>query len=151
MSTEILKEPTALPVVGEPVVNGIDGSAPKIPSTEAPAHINGTSTGIVKKPVVDVSVALKANNLGSVAELTQEISSLGAQVSSGDEQARLALVEKARSLVRALETPRETMIKHCWAQVSTKLSRLPPTHEKSSRRISNNFPAVCHGGTHCRG
>ncbi|CAI4213560.1 unnamed protein product [Parascedosporium putredinis] len=91
---------------------------PQDPSTEAPTHVNGTSTGIVKKPVVDVSVALKANNLDSVAELTQEISSLGAQVSGGDEQARLALVEKARSLVRALETPRETMIKHCWAQPS---------------------------------
>ncbi|KAI7544903.1 hypothetical protein KC331_g6521, partial [Hortaea werneckii] len=32
--------------------------------------------------------------------------------------ARLTLLSHARALVRALETPRETMIKHCWAEPS---------------------------------
>ncbi|KAI7307455.1 hypothetical protein KC340_g11387 [Hortaea werneckii] len=31
---------------------------------------------------------------------------------------RLTLLSQARALVRALETPRETMIKHCWAEPS---------------------------------
>ncbi|RMX80025.1 hypothetical protein D0868_16218 [Hortaea werneckii] len=31
---------------------------------------------------------------------------------------RLTLLSHARALVRALETPRETMIKHCWAEPS---------------------------------
>ena len=89
------------------------------PATNGNARTNGVTDGISKAPVVDISVALAANDLGSVEGLAKEISSLSTEASTGDERARLALVEKARALVRALETPRETMIKHCWAQVST--------------------------------
>jgi len=87
-----------------------------------PATNGSSANGFAKVPVVDISVALKANDLDSVQGLTKDIFALGSEASSGDEQARLALVEKARSLVRALETPRETMIKHCWSQVSVILS-----------------------------
>ncbi|SPO07028.1 related to O-methyltransferase B [Cephalotrichum gorgonifer] len=80
---------------------------------------NGSAAnGSLKKPVVDMSVALTANNLAAVPDLAKGISSLSAAAADGDEQARLDLVEKARQLVRSLETPRETMIKHCWAQPS---------------------------------
>lgn len=81
--------------------------------------INGTNgtNGSLKKPVVDMAVALTANDLAAVPALTKGITSLSAAAAGGDEQARLDLVEKARQLVRSLETPRETMIKHCWAQV----------------------------------
>lgn len=85
--------------------------------TETNGATNGTK-GFVKKPVVDISVALSPNNLPAVPEIVKGISALSASATDGDEQSRLDLVEKARQLVRALETPRETMIKHCWAQVS---------------------------------
>ncbi|EFX00449.1 hydroxyindole O-methyltransferase [Grosmannia clavigera kw1407] len=65
---------------------------------------------------VDVSIALAPCNIDVVPKLIEEISRRTASATSGDEAARLELAEKARSLVRALETPRETMIKHCWAQ-----------------------------------
>ena len=90
------------------------------------AEINGNQTngsavaetnGTFKKPVVEMSVALKANKLSAVPDLAKSISSLSTAAADGNEQARLELLEKARQLVRSLETPRETMIKHCWAQV----------------------------------
>ncbi|MBE3047679.1 hypothetical protein IMZ48_35240, partial [Candidatus Bathyarchaeota archaeon] len=83
-------------------------------------HTNGASNGtngFVKKPVVNISVALSPNNLPAVPDILKGISSLSTATLNGDDQSRLELVEKARQLVRALETPRETMIKHCWAQV----------------------------------
>lgn|SRR5690554_6123961 len=84
--------------------------------------VNGTSApksnGVVKQPVVDISVALSPNDINSVPDLVKSISVLSTADFDGNEQSRLDLVEKARLLVSALETPRETMIKHCWAQVS---------------------------------
>ena len=92
------------------------------------AETNGNGStkanGSAKRPAVDISVALQANDLGSVPKLSKGIFSLSTAASDGDEAARLELVEKARALVRALETPRETMIKHCWAQVSQPPSNL---------------------------
>lgn len=86
--------------------NGVDNGA------------NGTNgTNGSPKPVVELSVALAPNDFPAVPGLVKEITSLASSTSAGDDDARLALVEKARSLVRALETPRETMIKHNWAQV----------------------------------
>ena len=92
----------------------VNGSTPATNGNGSVANGNGV---VPKKPAVDVSVALAPNDLKSVSGLVESISALGSSASSGDEQARLELVEKARRLVRALETPRETMIKHCWAQV----------------------------------
>lgn len=90
--------------------------------TEHQANGNGSvstpeSNGFVKKPVVDMEVALRPNDLPGVPEIVKSITSLTAAAAAGDEASRLELVEKARDLVRSLETPRETMIKHCWAQV----------------------------------
>lgn len=84
---------------------------------------------------VDVSVALAPCNIGGVPKLVEEISCLTASATSGDEAARLELAEKARSLVRSLETPRETMIKHCWAQVHKTLWSVPETF-----RFANSLP-----------
>lgn len=77
------------------------------------------TNGSARKPVVDVSVATSPNNLSAVPDIVKSISALDTAAAGGDENARLELVEKARQLVRSLETPRETMIKHCWAQVSS--------------------------------
>ncbi|KAK2074208.1 hypothetical protein P8C59_008431 [Phyllachora maydis] len=66
---------------------------------------------------VPLAVAMAPNDLPSVPGLIDAIVGLGPRAAAGDDdEARLGLVEQARALVRALETPRETMIKHCWAQ-----------------------------------
>lgn len=66
----------------------------------------------------DISLAVLPCDIGGVPGLLSDISSLGAKEDFlFDRNARLELVEKARSLVRALETPRETMMKHVGAQV----------------------------------
>lgn len=82
-------------------------------STEKQVETNGTP--------VDVSIALKASDLKSVPSLAAEIQSLGSSLRDSDYNGRQALLRKARALVNALETPRETMIKHTWAEVSSLL------------------------------
>lgn len=77
--------------------------------------------------LVDVSVALTPNDLSSVPALVNDISTLG-HAASGDYEARHQLLLKARALVQALETPRETMIKHCWAQVGNTGNGLSNIH-----------------------
>lgn len=67
---------------------------------------------------VDLSIALKANDAAAVPDLIQEISSLGKNFNSDDDQARIKLAMKARALWKSLETPRETMIRNLWAEVS---------------------------------
>ncbi len=76
--------------------------------------VNASSAGDTE---VELSIALAPNDLKSVPGLIHSINSIAEAASAGSENERLMLVEMARSLVRALETPRETMIKHCWAQV----------------------------------
>jgi hypothetical protein len=67
---------------------------------------------------VDISIASAPCDISSVPRLIDDIASLGsAHDLSADRDARLSLLEKARSLVAALETPRETMLKHVGAEV----------------------------------
>jgi hypothetical protein len=93
-----------------------------------PSQENGTSNGngaAVKNgskapevsPPVDISIALQPNDSDAVPAILKGISSFGDAPAIGKDETRLALLAKARDLVRALESPRETMIKHCWAQV----------------------------------
>ncbi|KAL2174027.1 S-adenosyl-L-methionine-dependent methyltransferase [Thermothelomyces heterothallicus CBS 202.75] len=77
---------------------------------------NGHANGKPAAPAVDISVALNPNAPERVPGLIQEIAAAGQALNFDDSAARLQLLEKARDLVRALETPRETMIKHLWAQ-----------------------------------
>ncbi|OJJ78945.1 uncharacterized protein ASPGLDRAFT_70426 [Aspergillus glaucus CBS 516.65] len=51
-----------------------------------------------------------------VPGLLDQISSHGDAFLNADPDARLKLLEDARALVNALETPRESMIRYCWAQ-----------------------------------
>ncbi|KAI0835340.1 S-adenosyl-L-methionine-dependent methyltransferase [Hypoxylon sp. FL0890] len=69
-----------------------------------------------KKEVTDPSIALKPCDYESVSEHVQKINKLASTITPTDNATRLELAEEARKLVRALEHPRETMIKHCWAQ-----------------------------------
>lgn len=73
---------------------------------------------------VDISVALTANDLKSVPGLSAEIAFFGSSLNDDDYYARQALLKKTRALVTALETPRETMIKHNWAEVRSFLAGL---------------------------
>ena len=82
------------------------------------ATTNGTANSNPQTSLVDVSAALRPNDPESVPGLIQDISDASHDLDSDDGVSRLRLLGKARDLVRALETPRETMIKHCWAQVS---------------------------------
>ena len=67
---------------------------------------------------VDVSIATEPNNIGEVPTLLGEITK-AFDIFANSNAGRKDLVVKCRALVQALETPRETMINHCWAQVST--------------------------------
>lgn len=67
---------------------------------------------------VDFSIAVKPNDLEAVPGIVNGIVQKANALAPGDETARHALLIQARSLVQALETPRETMTKHTWAQVS---------------------------------
>lgn len=79
---------------------------------------NGDTVTVQKcGPPVDMKVALTANDAGSVPKILRKINSFGDAPSVDNLSTRLSLLAQARDLVRALETPRETMIKHCWAQV----------------------------------
>ena len=69
--------------------------------------------------VVDKAVAIAPNNIDAVHGLVKQINAGVDVLNTGGDEARHALLVKARNLMQALETPRETMIKHCWAQVST--------------------------------
>ncbi|KAH9899088.1 S-adenosyl-L-methionine-dependent methyltransferase [Xylariomycetidae sp. FL2044] len=65
---------------------------------------------------VDVAVALAPTDLEAVPALLEEMTSNLKNLNKDDHESRHEFLLKARSLVQALETPRETMIKHTWAQ-----------------------------------
>jgi cyanophycinase-like exopeptidase len=75
---------------------------------------NGTDNGVAKP--VDISVALAPNDIGSIPALLKDITAGVELLSTGGDQARYDLILKTRTMMQALETPRETMIKHTWAQ-----------------------------------
>ncbi|KAI6282399.1 hypothetical protein MCOR27_003799 [Pyricularia oryzae] len=70
------------------------------------------------KHAVDAAIATQPADLASVPSLARAIAAGVDAVTGEDDASRYELLLKARSLVQALETPRETMIKHCWAQTS---------------------------------
>lgn len=99
----------------------------KIPS---PSHTNMSDAD----PLVPLSVAWSPNDAAAVpgllTRITRRFGKWRALETEEDDvqrdQARHDLLLEARALVQALETPRETTIKHCWAQVRLKsFSRYP--------------------------
>jgi hypothetical protein len=70
------------------------------------------------------SPAVLPGNISAVPQLLSEIAARGDDLQSGGDVAlepRLELLSKARELVAALETPRETMIRDIWTEVSNRL------------------------------
>lgn len=75
------------------------------------------ATNGVSKATEPISIT-SATDPSAVSSLIKELSLLGEGFSAtSPEELRLDLLLKARTLWKALETPRETMIRHCWAQV----------------------------------
>ncbi|KFX96913.1 hypothetical protein V490_03071 [Pseudogymnoascus sp. VKM F-3557] len=68
-----------------------------------------------KTATVDASIALSPCDIDAVPGLLSQITKLS-NGSLKEDKARLEMLDNARALVRVLETPRETMIKHTWAQ-----------------------------------
>lgn len=65
--------------------------------------------------------AVTPTNIAGVPKLLEEVASAGNGLSKAGEESsvpRLELLAKARELARSLETPREIMIQHLWAQAS---------------------------------
>ncbi|KAF2646829.1 S-adenosyl-L-methionine-dependent methyltransferase [Massarina eburnea CBS 473.64] len=83
-------------------------------------HKNGSleKVGVVKGEVnpLDISIAVRACDADAVPSVLERLSSFGKTPPVERDDIRLAMLADARTLVRALETPRETMIKHNWAQ-----------------------------------
>ncbi|KAL4899338.1 hypothetical protein BDW74DRAFT_171611 [Aspergillus multicolor] len=79
------------------------------PNRSANGQANGRSLKVEE-------LAVSANLPAQVPGLLDKIAFSGKQFLGAEPQARLKLLEAARSLVYALETPREAIIRHCWAE-----------------------------------
>lgn len=66
---------------------------------------------------IDPQVATSPSAPEKLAHLQKDIENYSQAYNDGDSDARLKLLETARSLVQAMETPQETMLRYCWAQV----------------------------------
>lgn len=66
---------------------------------------------------ISLSVATRPNNAEAVPLLVEDINALHKNLKDGDEETRHKLFLKARSLVQSLQTPREIMVQHTWADV----------------------------------
>lgn len=66
---------------------------------------------------IDLSSATRPSNIDDVPRLLEEVNSLQSNMEGGGETARHELVNKVRTLGQALQTPRELMVQHTWADV----------------------------------
>lgn len=99
------------------------------------AHVNGTTLTEsatnwavpIDEPVIvearkeafnDAYIGTSPNAPHEVPALLEQIASYGTTFTVGqNEKVRADLLDTARSLIYALETPREAIIRHCWSQV----------------------------------
>jgi hypothetical protein len=99
--------------------------------TNGDSHTNGSATdgsanghanGHANEAFVEGSVAISPNTPELVSGLLDQVALSGKAFASEDPKARTDLLDAARQLVYALETPREAMIRFCWSQVLSNLS-----------------------------
>jgi hypothetical protein len=95
----------------------VESSVTAISPSETPS--SGSDKGEITADEEDVSIALKAANIDAVPSLIKDINSFSDGLDSDDSEARLKLMAKAKSLWQSLETPRETMLRHTWAEVGS--------------------------------
>jgi hypothetical protein len=108
---------------------------------------NGTSNGDTKKTrqrsqlQPSLEVAISPNDPNNIPSTIESIQTLGNSFSATDDTVRRQLLAQARQLVQALETPRETMIKHCWAQVSIAFSSTESPLEVNHDSLPHTWPS----------
>ncbi|KAL4804202.1 S-adenosyl-L-methionine-dependent methyltransferase [Aspergillus unguis] len=82
--------------------------------------VNDTNGSLNGHSVKLEELAVSPNLPGQVPGLLRDIAASGKQFLEAEGEAegksRLSLLEAARSLVYALETPREAIIRHCWSE-----------------------------------
>ncbi|KPM45247.1 hypothetical protein AK830_g1290 [Neonectria ditissima] len=64
---------------------------------------------------VDLASATRPSDIEAVPQLIEEINALQKNLDVGGEETRHEMLIKARSLVQSLQTPREIMLQHTWA------------------------------------
>ncbi|KAF9877752.1 hypothetical protein CkaCkLH20_04887 [Colletotrichum karsti] len=64
---------------------------------------------------LDLSIATRPGNSGAVPGLVEDINALSSSLREGDEETRHKLISKTRNLLQSLQTPREQMVQHTWA------------------------------------
>ncbi|SPJ88008.1 related to O-methyltransferase [Fusarium torulosum] len=104
-------------------------------------------TNTFNQPLVEISIVTSPNNLEAVPGLLTDLKAGVSALSAGGREARQDLLIKARTLVQSLETPQETMLKHCWAQtgamsglifgVDTGLWKLMVENGEKPQKVSN--------------
>jgi tRNA A37 N6-isopentenylltransferase MiaA len=108
---------------------------------------NGASKGDTKKTrqrsqlQPSLEVAISPNDPNKIPSTIESIQTLGNSFSATDDTVRRQLLAEARQLVQALETPRETMIKHCWAQVSIAFSSTESPLEVNHDSLPHTWPS----------
>lgn len=109
-------------------------------SSQVDDNANGTANDHSKgtSPFVKDQIPISPNAPQEVPGLLSRIVSHGDAFLNADPDARLKLLEDARALVNALETPRESMIRYCWAQVCD----LPYTRNKVKQLLIDHFETV---------
>lgn len=70
-----------------------------------------------QNPVMNDQIPTSPSAPQQVPRLLAQVDAHGEAFIHDDPEARMKLLEAARSLVYALETPREAMIRYCWSQV----------------------------------
>lgn len=66
---------------------------------------------------VDLLIATRPSSAELIPGLLEEITKGVNHLAAGNEEDRKDVLIKCRALARAIETPRETMVDHCWGQV----------------------------------
>lgn len=66
---------------------------------------------------VDLLIATHPNSAEAIPGLLEEVIKGVNSLATGTEEDRKDVLLKCRALARAVETPRETMVDHCWGQV----------------------------------
>lgn len=79
---------------------------------------------------VDLLIATRPNSAEAIPGLLEEVIKGVNSLATGTEEDRKDVLLKCRALARAIETPRETMVDHCWGQVCI-FSTIPLTEQNN--------------------
>lgn len=84
--------------------------------TEVKKSTNDTN-GTHCEQLIDISLLGNPSDLGAIIPILKSLNAGLPSLTTGNDEARLDLLQSAYRLVLSLESPRETMLRHCWAQV----------------------------------